>query len=414
MDVTMKRKTLERMAAAALVAAAAAVAYATAENTPGAKAAGEKTERSEMVTVRVIGPDGKLTGPVTVPRFELSDLEWQARLSPEQYRILRAKGTEPAFCGTLLDNKLQGVYACVGCKLPLFESGSKFDSGTGWPSFFQPIAKENVIEESDTSYGMVRTEILCARCDGHLGHVFDDGPRPTGLRYCLNSESLVFEENTNLMKLAENVPPQDAKQDAKPAAPKGDVGHHLPAPAKDLPLAAESGTAKAVFAGGCFWCTEAVFQEIDGVSEVISGYSGGTAETANYKTVSTGATDHAEAIEIVYDPSKLTYGELLRIHFATHDPTTKNRQGNDVGPHYRSTIFYANDEEKAVAEAYIAQMTEANSFSRPIVTTLEPLKAFYVAEDYHQDYAIHNQDNPYIQAVAMPKVKKIRKIVGKE
>lgn len=408
----MKRTTLERLAGAALLAGAAVAAVITAQTTADAQKdpAAHESERSEMVTVRVYGQDGKLTGPVSVPRFELSDLEWQARLSPEQYRILRSKGTEAAFCGTLLDNKLEGVYACVGCKLPLFESGSKFDSGTGWPSFFQPIAKENVIEEKDTSYGMVRTEILCARCDGHLGHVFDDGPRPTGLRYCLNSESLVFEEHANILKLAENVPPQDPK----PASPKGGVGHHLPAPAKDIPLAAESGTAKAVFAGGCFWCTEAVFQEIDGVSEVISGYSGGTAETANYKTVSTGSTDHAEAIEIIYDPSKLTYGELLRIHFATHDPTTKNRQGNDVGPHYRSTIFYANDEEKAVAEAYLAQMAEAKSFSRPIVTTLEPLKAFYVAEDYHQDYAIQNQDNPYIQAVAMPKVKKIRKIVGKD
>ena len=146
------------------------------------------------------------------PKLVLSDREWQERLSPDQYHVLRSKGTERPFCGTLLDNKMQGVYTCVGCGLPLFSSDSKFNSGTGWPSFFQPIAKENVAEHSDASHGMVRTEILCARCDGHLGHVFDDGPRPTGLRFCLNSESLKFTPSENLASLADPLVESSARK----------------------------------------------------------------------------------------------------------------------------------------------------------------------------------------------------------
>lgn len=153
--------------------------------------------------VRVFNAKGQLVGPVESPRVELSDAEWRAKLTPTQFVIARNKGTERPFCGTLLDNKRQGVYTCVCCGLPLFASGGKFHSGTGWPSFFQPIAPENVVTESDRSHGMTRDEILCARCDCHLGHVFEDGPRPTGLRYCVNSESLAFTDDADLATLAD-------------------------------------------------------------------------------------------------------------------------------------------------------------------------------------------------------------------
>ncbi len=157
--------------------------------------------------VKLINRDGRLVGPVDVPRVVKSDAEWRALLSPEQYEIARGKGTERAFCGTLLDNKRDGIYACVCCRLPLFSSGAKFESGTGWPSFFQAVASENVVTHKDTSYGMVRTEILCARCDGHLGHVFDDGPRPTRLRFCVNAASLLFVDQADVATLADPAAP---------------------------------------------------------------------------------------------------------------------------------------------------------------------------------------------------------------
>lgn len=180
----------------------------------------------------------------------------------------------------------------------------------------------------------------------------------------------------------------------------------FPLPAIDLP--ATPGRATAVVAGGCFWCTEAVFQEVRGVHQVVSGYAGGTDATANYQAVSTGDTGHAEAVEITYDPAQITYGQLLRIFFATHNPTTRNRQGPDAGPQYRSAIFYANPDEQRVAAAYIQQLQTAHAFAQPIVTTLEPLTRFHPAEGYHQDYADAHPDQPYIRFNALPKVNKLR------
>ena len=170
--------------------------------------------------------------------------------------------------------------------------------------------------------------------------------------------------------------------------------------------------ATAVFAGGCFWCVEAVFEELDGVIDAVSGYAGGTKETANYEAVCSGTTGHAEAVQITYDPARITYRKLLEVHFATHDPTTLNRQGNDVGPQYRSTVFYANDEEKRVAQEFIAELTKGHAFAKPIVTTLEPLGEFYPAETYHQSYVCMNPLQGYVRAVALPKVEKVRKLFG--
>ena len=187
----------------------------------------------------------------------------------------------------------------------------------------------------------------------------------------------------------------------------------LPAPQLNLASekdAKEGETRTAVFASGCFWCTEAVFEQLEGVGDVVSGYAGGSKETANYEAVCTGRTGHAEAVRVTYEPAKISYGQLLRVFFATHNPTTKNAQGPDHGPQYRSAIFYANDEEKKVADAYIKQLNGAKAFDRPIVTTLEPLKSdgFYEAELYHQNYAACNASNPYIRAHAIPKVRKVR------
>jgi peptide-methionine (S)-S-oxide reductase len=183
----------------------------------------------------------------------------------------------------------------------------------------------------------------------------------------------------------------------------------FPDPAVDVSPGADKQTM--VLAGGCFWCTEAVFEMIEGVEDVISGYAGGTKETAKYDIVSTGRTAHAESILITFDPKKMSYGQLLKIFFSVaHDPTTLNRQGPDVGPHYRSAIFYANEEQKRVAEAYIRQLNEARVFRSPIVTQVAPLDKFYTAEGYHQDYAVRNRSNPYIVNVSDPKVEKLKKL----
>lgn len=184
----------------------------------------------------------------------------------------------------------------------------------------------------------------------------------------------------------------------------------LPDPAVDVPLARAAGAQTAVLAGGCFWGVEGVFEHVKGVTGVVSGYSGGTAETARYRQVSSGRTGHAESVRITYDPARISYGQLLKVFFSVaHDPTELNRQGPDTGPQYRSAIFYADAEQKRVAEAYIAQLQKARAFPRPIVTEVAPLQAFYAAEAYHQDYLVHHPDQPYIVVNDLPKIDALKR-----
>jgi peptide-methionine (S)-S-oxide reductase len=184
----------------------------------------------------------------------------------------------------------------------------------------------------------------------------------------------------------------------------------IPDPAVDETLAAKKGHATLVIAGGCFWGVQAVYEHVKGVTRATSGYAGGTLKNPDYESVSSGATGHAESVEIEYDPSQITLGTLLKVFFSVvHDPTELNRQGPDVGTQYRSAIFFANQDQQHIAQAYVDQLNQAKLFSRPIATQIVPLKAFYAAEAYHQDYAAHHPDNPYITICDLPKVKNLQK-----
>jgi peptide methionine sulfoxide reductase msrA/msrB len=280
----------------------------------------------------------------------LTDAQWKERLTPEQYRVLRRQGTEPAFCGGYSTFKANGAgdYHCSGCGLRLFESTTAFNSGTGWPSFFQPVAGA-VASEEDTSHGMRRVEVHCARCSGHLGHLFDDGPAPTGMRYCINAISLDFRAR---------VQPGDAPRQAT-----------------------------ATFAAGCFWGVEALFRSLPGVIDAQVGYMGGITASPTYQDVCGGDTEHAEVCQVVYDPAKISFGQLLVAFFENHDPTTPNRQGPDVGTQYRSAVFFHDDAQREQSIAYIAAIDGSSRLKRPIVTQVAKAATFWRAEEYHQRYA---------------------------
>jgi peptide methionine sulfoxide reductase msrA/msrB len=297
----------------------------------------------------------------TVKKVTKTDEEWKKMLTPDEYRVLRKGGTERAFSGKYNGHYEPGVYVCAACGTPLFRSETKYDHGTGWPSFTAPVDETHLEYRNDYSLLMKRVEVRCAACGSHLGHVFDDGPAPPHKHYCINSVALDFR-------------PADAVQ-------QKEMGDQI-SQEKQTSKTAE----RATFAAGCFWGVEDKFLKIQGVLSTRVGYSGGSAKNPTYKLVCSDTTGHAEAVEIVFDPAVVSYNELLERFFEFHDPTQVNRQGPDVGSQYRSVIFYHSQEQKKAALEMVEKLTRENKFSRPIATQVVPAAEFYPAEDYHQKY----------------------------
>ena len=282
------------------------------------------------------------------------------KLTSKEEDVILNKGTEAPFSGKYSDHFEEGTYICKRCHAPLYKSTDKFKSSCGWPSFDDEIP--GAIERLRDADG-IRTEIQCARCGAHLGHVFE-GEHLTekNVRHCVNSISMEF------------------------------------IPAKD--------TEFIVLGGGCFWCTEAAFSLVSGVVSVVSGYAGGSTKNPTYKKVSRGDTGHAEVVNVGYYPPMVSPERILDIFFTVHDPTQLNRQGNDIGTQYRSIILYSNEKQKTVVEKYIKNIED--SYSEPITTEIKKLEEFYPAEDYHKNYFKKNPKKSYCVFVISPKIKKIK------
>jgi len=279
--------------------------------------------------------------PSPPKRIEFSEAEWRQRLTPEEYRVLRDKGTERPFSSAACTLFEPGRQLCGGCGTPLFDAQTKFDSQSGWPSFTAPLTPGVVAYVDDSSHGMQRIEAVCGVCDGHLGHVFPDGPPPTGLRYCINALSLHKEEES-----------------------------------------VDTTTETAVLAGGCFWGMQELIRELPGVLRTRVGYTGGDVPNATYRNHGS----HAEGIEIVFDPAVFSYRQLLEFFFQIHDPSTPNRQGNDRGMSYRSGIYTLEERQREIAQQAIADVEASGRWPGKVVTEVKPAGAFWEAEPEHQDY----------------------------
>jgi peptide methionine sulfoxide reductase msrA/msrB len=294
--------------------------------------------------------------------------ELKKRLSAEQFAVTQRGKTEPPFRNAYWDNHKPGIYVDVVSGEPLFSSLDKFDSGTGWPSFSRPLNGSEVVEKKDSTLLMTRTEVRSKMANSHLGHVFDDGPVDKGgLRYCINSAALKF------------IPVEEMDQ--------AGYGQYLE-PFVKAGLIKAPIHQTAILAGGCFWGMEEILRKIPGVIKTTVGYSGGTTADPTYEEVSTGATGHAESIQVEFDPKRLSYEQLLDYFFRMHDPTTLNRQHNDVGTQYRSAIFYTSETQKQTAQRVKEQWDKSGKFSRPITTEIAAAGKFYPAEEYHQKYLV--------------------------
>jgi peptide methionine sulfoxide reductase msrA/msrB len=335
----------------------------------------QKTTTKTIAMENVISkPENPYYSNTDTKKLNVSDAEWKKVLSPDLYAVAREADTERAFTGTMWNSETKGTYYCATCGYKLFKSNQKFTSSCGWPSFFEQDNKESITFKEDNSFGMKRVEANCGRCNSHLGHLFDDGPEPTGKRYCMNAISLDF-------------------------VPDGVI-----------PNKSQGNLETIILGGGCYWCVEAVYENLEGVTKVVSGFSGGTVENPSYEEVCTGTTGAAEVVEITYDKTKTNLDEIFKVFFTVHDPTTLNRQGADIGTQYRSAIFYKNDEQKKAAESIINELNTNKVYSSKIVTTLEAFKKFYPAEDYHQNYYENNKEQGYCRMVIQPKIEKFEKV----
>lgn len=323
------------------------------------------------------------TAPGDTP-MKPSEDELKARLTEMQYKVTRCSATEAPFSNEFWDNKAPGIYVDLISGEPLFSSLDKYDSGSGWPSFTKALAPEAVVEKEDRSLGMRRVEVRSLASDSHLGHVFPDGPGPEGLRYCINSASLRFIPLDDLAEagyesylndfVGAGVLPQTTSS-VDTGTIEGAVETHN-----------NNDTSVAILAAGCFWGVEHLFKELPGVESTEVGYCGGHVAEPSYEQVCTGRTGHAESVRIIFNPLKTSYEEVLHFFFRLHDPTTWNRQHNDVGSQYRSAIFYLDDEQRRVAEKVRNEVERSGVFNNPVVTEIVKAGNFYSAEEYHQDY----------------------------